>query len=202
MSRGQAHTLEAVAAALVLLGSIVFALQSTAVTPLTASTASQHIENQQAEVGEGLLDAAAENGTLKEALLYWNDDTGCFHGSTACPNHAYSDGGPPLPFGETLNETFRDRGIAFNLNVVYVDVDDFGNQELVKRQLVNFGRSSDHAVTVRRTVTLHDDDVLLAPDGSKTGTTLADANNYFAPNLDRSGSVYNVVQVELVLWRM
>lgn len=202
MTRGQAHTLEAVAAALILLGSIVFALQSTAVTPLTASTASQHIENQQAELGEGLLDAAAANGSLKEPLLYWNDTSGCFHGSIACPRHAYTDGGPPLQLGETLNETFQQRGIAFNLNVIFVDEDQFENRELAKRQLVNFGRPSDHAVTVRRTVTLHDDDVILDENGDPTGTTLGETNSYFAPNLNPDGAVYNVVQVELVIWRM
>lgn len=202
MSRGQAHTLEAVAAAVIVLGSVVFALQSTAVTPLTASTASQHIENQQGEVGKGLLDAAAANGSLKNVLLYWNATSGCFHNSTACPSHAYTDGGPSIAFGKTLNETFRDRGIAFNLNVVYVDEDQFGNRELARRQVVNFGRPSDHAVKVSRTVTLHDDDVLLDENGNPTNTTLAESDSYFAPNLNEKGGVYNVVHVELVLWRM
>lgn len=203
LERGQAHTLEAFTAALILLGSLVFALQATAVTPLSASTSSQHIENQQAAMGEGMLAAAAANDSLKESVLYFDDSSGCFHGSTACPSFAYTDGGPPTTFGETLNETFKDRGVATNVNVLYLDEADgeAGVGDLEKRRMVNFGDPSDHAVTVRHTITLHDDDVLRDEDGELTETTLADAD-FYAPNIDENGSVYNVVQVEVVIWRM
>jgi len=201
MSRGQAHTLEAFSAGLVLLGAIVFALQATAVTPLTASTASQHIENQQSEVAQGLLDAAAANGTLKQSVLFVNNSTGCYHGSVSCPTHAYVDGGPPLPFGTSLNETFREEGVAFNVNVIYVDNSSTGERVLAKRQVVNFGRPSDNAVTARRTVTLYDDDELHDASGVPNGTTLENST-YYVPNLDDGGRVYNVVQVEVVVWRM
>ena len=202
--RGQAHTLEAVTAALILLGSIVFALQSTAVTPLSASTTSQHIENQNAAMGEGVLAAADESGALEDAVLYYDDEEGCFYGSQACPSYAYADGGPSITFGETLNDTFRDQGIAFNLNILYLgnESDVTGVRSLEKRQVVNFGDPSDHAVTVRHTVTLNDGDLLRDEDGEKTGTELQNAESFYAPNVNEDGSVYNVVQVELVIWRM
>ena len=202
--RGQAHTLEAFTAALILLGSMTFALQSTAVTPLSASTASQHIENQQAAMGEGVLASAAANDTLEDTVLYYDHEDGCFHESEVCPSFAYTDGGPPTEFGETLNETFKERGVAFNLNLVYLDDEDetTGVRSLDKQRMVNFGDPSDHAVTVRHTVTLYDDDVLRDEDGEKTETELQDAQNFYAPNVDEEGSVYNVVQVEVVIWRM
>ena len=202
--RGQAHTLEAVTAALILLGSIVFALQSTAVTPLSASTASQHIENQNAAMGEGMLAAADKNGTIEDALLYYDDERGCFHESQACPSYAYADGGPSTAFGESLNQTFRDQGIAFNLNIIYLgnESEITGVRNLEKRQVVNFGDPSDHAVMVRHTVTLYDDDLLRDEDAEKTGTELQNAESFYAPNINEDGSVYNVVQVELVIWRM
>ena len=204
IDRGQAHTLEAVTAALILLGSIVFALQSTAVTPLSASTSSQHIENQQAAMGEGVLAAAAADGSLEDTVLYYNDSNGCFHGSRACPSYAYTDGGPPTAFGQTLNETFRDRGIAFNLNVLYLDeaTEGTGARDYEKRRIVHFGDPSDHAVTVRQTVTLYDDDRLRDADGQKRDTTLDEAEAFYAPNVEEETSVYTVVQVEVEIWRM
>jgi len=199
MSRGQAHTLEAFSAAIVLLGAIVFALQSTAVTPLTASTASQHIENQQSAVADGLLDAAAANGTLKPTLLYYNNSSGCFHGALFCGGYAYANGGPPNRFGESLNRTFLDRGIAFNVNFIYIT--EGGN--LGERRMVRFGQPSDNAVSVRRTVTLYDDDRLLDEDGEPTDLRLDETEDgFWAPNRAASDSVYNVVHVEVVVWRM
>ena len=193
--RGQAHTLEAFAAGTILLASIVFALQVTAVTPLTASTSSQHIENQQEAVATGLLAAAAENGTLKPTLLYVNNSTGRFHGDTF--EGAYVSGGPPTTFGSRLNQTFRERGIAFNLYAHYQT-----SERAVRRQpLVQMGGPSDNAISARWTVTLYDDDVLYASDNTPTNNTLANASSFYAPD-QHPGQLYNVVEVEVVVWRM
>ncbi len=66
--RAQAHTLEAIVSGMLLLASLVFALQMTAVTPLSASTSSQHIENQQQAIGHGVLASAVAEGALKPAV--------------------------------------------------------------------------------------------------------------------------------------
>lgn len=198
MNRGQAHTMEAVAASLILLGGLVFALQSTVVTPLTDSTASQHVENQLSAEAEGLLEAAAEDGSLKETTLYWNNSGECFHDAEVCGSYGYTDGGPPTSFGESLNETFRDRNVAFNVNVMYLSQGGAISSE----EMVRSGHPSDHAVTVRQTVTLTDDDRLIDRDGEKKDLQLEDADGFYAPNRAVNDSVYNVVQVEVVLWRM
>ena len=193
MARAQAHTLEAVAAALILISSLVFALQVTAVTPLTGSTSSQHIENQQAAVAEGVLAAAAENGTLVPTLLHWNESTGNWHSAS---EDGYARGGPPTAFGSTLNGTFLDRGVVFDLTVYYID-----DGERQREQIVDLGEPSDHASAARRTVTLTDDDPLRDPDGSASNTTLANAS-YLASDADPDGALYSVAEVELVVWRM
>ena len=64
--RGQAHTLEAFAAAILIVVGLTFALQATAVTPLSASTSNQHLENQQRAVATDLLETSAANGDLRE----------------------------------------------------------------------------------------------------------------------------------------
>jgi hypothetical protein len=193
--RGQAHTLEAFAAATILLASIVFALQVTAVTPLTASTSSQHIENQQEAVATGLLAAAAENGTLKPTLLYVNNSTGRFHDDEF--EGAYISGGPPTAFGETLNETFLDRGIAFNMYAHYLTSD----RTVRRLTVVRMGGPSDNAISARWQVTLYDDDVLYAADGTRTTHTLAKSNTFYAADR-HPGPLYNVLEVEVVVWRM
>lgn len=196
--RAQAHTLEGVAAAMVVLASVLFALQVTAVTPLTASTASQHIENQQAAQAAGVLAAAAADGSLSRTLRYWNATGGNFHDVDY--DGRYVGGGPPTPFGHDLNRTFRDRGIAFNVNVYYLT--GAGRE---RRRLVYLGQPSDHAAVARRSVTLTDDQVLYDSALEPTSTTLADANAdsaFYAPDASPDSGLYNVVVVEVVAWRM
>lgn len=194
-SRGQAFTLEAFTASLLLIGAIVFALQVTAVTPLTASTSSQHIENQQQQLASGLLDAAVTNGSLEEAVLFWNDSGGKFHGSLPDDGY-YATGGPPTTFGEMLNRTFRDRGLAFNVNVWYVT----SSGSLVRQPMVNFGTPSDNAISARRTLVLFDDDTLTSP--SSSGDALEDTTSFYANDVAQDSGVYNVIRVEVVVWRM
>jgi hypothetical protein len=193
--RGQAHTLEAFAAATILLASIVFALQVTAVTPLTASTSSQHIENQQEAVATGVLAAAAENGTLESTLLFVNNSSGRFHGDTF--GGVYVSGGPTTTLGERLNETFLDRGIAFNLYVHYAT-----SAERLRRQtIVRMGGPSDNAISARWTTTLYDDDVLHDVDETATDHTLENSTTFYAGD-QHPGPLYNVLEVEVVVWRM
>ena len=193
-TRGQAHTLEAVAAGMLLLASVLFALQVTAVTPLTGSTSSQHIENQQASLAEGLLASQAENGTIVPTLLDWNDSASAFHGASGS---GYRNAGPPTAFGTVLNQTLGDRNIAYDVNLYYVN----GNDERKRRPLVNLGEPSDHASTASRVVTLYDSDRIVTADDS-TGETLENTSNYFADDVAPDSRVYNVVEVEVVVWRM
>lgn len=201
-TRGQAHTLEAVVAALLLLAGLVFALQTTAVTPLSASTASQHIENQQQTQAEGVLAIAADQGTLKPAVLFWNESADGFHNAS---RDYYVNGGPPTRFGALLNRTFADRGIAFNVFVSYQRAD--GSRKRVR--MVFAGAPSDNAVRATRVVALYDGDHLYDP--SSTGkyavrdpaTTVDTTDDFYAPDTTPgSGGLYNLVRVEVVVWRM
>jgi hypothetical protein len=199
MDRGQVYTLEAFSAAVIMLTGLLFALQMTAVTPLTASTSSQHIENQQAAVAEAVLASADEKGTLEETLLYWDSGPDEFHGVSA--QGAYLGGGPPTEFGRTLNGTFRSEGIAFNVNLYYLEENQTtrGGPE----QLVFLGTPSEHAVAATRTVTLYDDDRIYDADHTRSSIELsAIENSYFAEDVSDDTAVYNVVQVEVVVWRM
>jgi hypothetical protein len=196
MDRGQAHTLEAFVAATVLLASVTFALQVTAVTPLTASTSSQHIENQQAAVAQGLLDAAAENGSLERTLLLTN--------ISARDDQNYVDGGPPTVFGAMLNSTFTERGIAFNVNL-YTVQDNQEGKALNRVGLVHMGQPSDHAASTSRLVTLMDSDVVHEPQAGTavpTGTTIENASSFYVDERFDDDPAWAIVKVEVVVWRM
>lgn len=202
--RAQAHTLEAVAAGLLVISGVAFALQVSAVTPLTGSTSNQHIENQQAYEAGSLLAAEAANGSLSDTLRYWNATAGRFHGAT---DEGYTGGGPPTPFGTALDETFLDRGIAYNVEISYVAPGPNGsvstaNASRKRIRLVNLGEPTEHATVVSRLVTLRDDDPLLDASGEPTGVTLAANGTYFAPDAAPESGLYNVVEIEVVLWRI
>ena len=194
-ARGQAHTLEAITAGLLLLSTVVFALQVTAVTPLTGSTSNQHIENQQAAMAEGVLDSATANGTLNPTLLAWNGSGEQFHGAT---EDGFLNGGPPTPFGATLNGTFRSRGVATDVTVSFVRLDG----RIIELPLVNMGAPSDNAAVATTTVTLYDDDRVHDADGNPTGPRLDGTDAFYAGDVSPDSPLYNVLRVEVVVWRI
>lgn len=240
-ARGQVFTVEGFVAAFLLLASIAFALQMTAVSPLSASTSSQHVQNQQAALVSGVLDTARADGSLDEALRYWNPSDGVFHGSEPPAGEGYYTACTfPTAFGELLGRTFDERGVACNVNLHYVNAT---TGAVETRRLVHMGVPTDDAVRATTLVTLYDDDELLDSAGTPTGTTLGSVPDpdatptptpvptatatatatpigtptptavptaaptpastpvFYAADADGSGPVYNVVQVEVVVWR-
>lgn len=195
--RGQAHTLEAVVAGLVLVTSLVFALQVTAVTPLTASTSSQHIENQLGASSDDVLEIAAEEGELKRAVLYWDESAGQFHNSDPRQYYISDDEVTDFTFGDMLVEEYSGRGIAFNLYVNY-QVEDGSTR---RERMVYRGEPSDNAVTVSRWVSIYESDVLYDASEQPTGVTVASSTSFYAPNVG-ADELYNLIEVEVVVWRM
>ena len=188
--RGQALTLEAITAAIVLLVSVSFALQMTAVTPLSASTSSQHLENQLQKTGEGVLSSTAADGSLNDAVVDWDESREQFTGADGAVSY-HRSGPPDNEFGDALESTYGDRNIAYNVIVHYHTADG----ELKTQNMIRQGDPSDHAVSASRTVTLDDSDTL--PDG----TSLVDAD-FYMPDAHPSGPLYNVVRVEVIAWRI
>lgn len=192
--RAQAHTLEGITAAIILLSGVLFALQATAVTPITASTSNQHIENQQAAVAEGTLAAAEANGTLTPALLYWNTSGERFNGTGS--DGVYANGGPPVPFGATLDRTFGAERVAFNVDIGYRTTGD-GRGRI---RMVYMGSPSDNAVAATRTVVLFDDDPL--GDGTGNVSAAAAGGEFYPGAVDAEGPLFGVMEVRIVVWRI
>ena len=198
---GQAYTLEAFVAGLLILSALVFALQVTAVTPLSASTSSQHIENQQKSAAEGALTAVADVDALKPGISTI-DGNGTFYGEGS--GGAYVNEFPPGEFGNVFDRTFGDRGLAITVDIRYQDDEESWDRV----RMVDSGSPSDHAVTVTRTVVLYDDDSLYEPDGNggiepHEQHTWGDQDPLdVGDDVNQGSDVYNVVVVEVTVWRM
>jgi hypothetical protein len=206
-SRGQAHTLEGFFAALLLLSAVLFALNATAVTPLTSSTASRHVQNQQAAVGSGFLVAEQNQDHLKQAVLFWdppaspsqdgqwhNKDDGVSKGYTSTDEITQSG----FLLGQSVYETFVANDVAVNIAIEYRPNNDDGIYELI-----DFGEPTTNAVTQTAVVVLYDSDVIYDENGDPTSTTLGSlgGDEYFAAD-QSPGPIYNVVTVKLTLWRV
>nr|WP_240147482.1 hypothetical protein [Halorussus sp. JP-T4] len=179
---------------------MVFAYQVTAVTPLSGSTSSQHIENQQRATAEGVLQTAEESGALRSAVLFWDATNAKFRGADN-GQHYTDPGTPPNRFLDALTRAFEDRGISVNVHLVYVDSD--GRRH--RQRMLYRGEPSDNAATATTALTLYDDDVLRDdPDGDgvadRTDTELS-GSSFYAPDAGTSSGVYNVVAVEVTVWR-
>lgn len=192
--RGQAFTLEAFVAALVLLACVAFALHVTGVTPATSSTADDRLEAHHAGLAAGVLDAAVANDSLRPTLLYWNETSETFHG--AAEDH-YVSRHPPTAFGQHLAWAVGERPVRYNVNVHYEAADG----DIRTQRLVHHGTPSDDAVRVTEWVTLYDDDRLYAADGTERSVSLAESAAFYAPDAAPDSPVYNVVRVEVVVWR-
>lgn len=189
---GQVYTLEAIIASILIISGIVFALQATAITPLTASTANERVEVQQQTTADDLLDTGIDRQILIPTITHWDTDEQTF--LNAQPN-GYANGGPTTEFGEELNRTFRDEKIAFNM---YVQYQQSGN-DVREKTVVYQGQPSDNAVAATRTTVLYDNMELT--DGS--GRTLKQVESrFYAKDVYPTDPVYNVVRVKLVVWRI
>jgi hypothetical protein len=207
-SRAQTFTLEAFVAAILLLAAVAFALQVVSISANTASPADSELRNQHAGLARGVLDEAVTDGNLSRMLRSWDQNASAFHGADEKP----ADGGyyiSRLPqsgdapeFGRALGEPFDDRQVRYNVDLYYARA----NGTRGHQRLVESGTPSDDAVRVVETVTLYDDTRLLDANGSRENATLrevAAASNrtFYAPDARPDGPLYNVIRVEVVLWK-
>lgn len=195
---GQAHVLESIAAAAIIIATIVFAVQATAITPLTISTSHQHIETQQKKMADGVLESAKyttgpeDTSALKEAVLYWNTEEQQFYNSSP---EGYLGTYPDNEFGEMLNGTFHDRRIATNVHVTYSRPGGGSGT----KTMVDMGQPSDNAMTATTTIVLYDNDELTAPGES---ATVSETPAFYASDAFEDSNVYNVLEVRIVVWRI
>lgn len=214
-NKGQIHTLEGLMASIIMLLVLVMVINNTAVTPLSSSTTNKHVQLELMNMGEDLLASldythdptTCPNTPLKEAILEWNGDQFVWNGKyfkdVSPPNAIYTDMNNTT-FAETLNSTFSQLGIAYDVEIVYFTN---GTNAIAKKMIWN-GDPSDNSVTVTRMVMFHDDDKMniVGPIGGNTPCVFSPNPNGI-PDADKdtipgAKGFYNIVYVRLTLWRM
>lgn len=186
--KAQLHTLEGVAAATIMLLVIVYAIDATSITPVTSSTANVHVENQLQALGQDILGALdyAEpgyNSKLKNDITGWNGSE--YFWNVTGYTEKYGTNSLNNNLTVLLNATFAAQGIAHNVEVTFLT--DNGANVSSRRMIYN-GEPSDNAVIVSRRISLHDGEI------RQTDNPIRD--------IDSSTSLYNIVEVKLILWRM
>lgn len=187
---GQMHTIEGISAAMLLVLSLTFAFQSIGLTSTSASTSSAEIEDQYAELASDVLTASKASGALRDGVLNWNTARGAFEGAVTdrSSQSYYAGKTPPGRFGRNLELMLTDNDLAYNVDIVYKEGDDDGRTRFVYN-----GAPSTSAVTVSTTLVLSETDEL--GDGTKLRNS-----NYPVDDLPQAG-LYNIVEVELTVWR-
>jgi hypothetical protein len=199
--KAQLHTLEGVAAATLLLLVIIYAIDATSMTPLTASTSSIHSENELTMLGQDILNTLdysdpGYSSNLKNDILSWDGREYIWNGS----GYIAKDGNdPPLSNNLTgiLNATLIKRGISHNVMLTYLD----NSTHLpITRNMIYDGDPSNNAVIVSRKIVLRDTGYSIGGNGDDNDGE-ENPNNPIL-DIDPSTNLYNIVDVKLVLWRM
>lgn len=212
--KAQLHTLEAMAAATMLLLVIIYAIDATSMTPLTSSTANVHVETELQLLGQDILSSLdyAEPGyssELKNFIASWNGEQYIWNGK----NYIYLQNNCALSPDNTsivdiLNKTLVRNGIAHNIELTFLETQD-NITGLKSKLLIYNGEPSNNAVIISRKIVLQGTDIDL--NSSENGEheyencgSDDDNQNSTRPikDIDPSTNLYNIVDIKLILWRM
>ncbi len=195
--KAQLHTLEAVIASMMVVGIIIFTVQATSLTPLTASTANSHIEAQLQTIGQDMMNALSyspygHSSDLKNDILNWDGDSYVWSGAEyrATGNQSHSLENSSL--AESLDMIAVRRGIAHNVHFTWVNEDGI----VLSRRYIYNGDPSNNAVVISKMIHLCEAEIGNATEfRERTGIPSADPDT---PSTD----FYNIVNVKMTLWRM
>ncbi len=198
--KAQMHTLEGVAAAIIMLLVIAYAIDATSMTPLTSSTANVHVETELQTMGQDILSALdysepGYNSKLKNDVLTWNGSEYTWNGTQYLQNGNSADN---LTNNLTaiLNATLVSQGIAHNLEVTFLVLNPDNTTSLsIPQKMIYNGNPSDNAVTVSRKIVIYRSDI-------NKSSPVDQINSIYQNDIDPSTNLYNIVEVKLILWRM
>lgn len=194
-ARGQAFTLEALVAGLLVIGALLFAMQAVVVTP---GSPGADIEPEIRQQTVDFLDITEHDGSLSEMVRYFDNDSSQTFAGADNPTTGYGSTVPDTRFGELLNNTFHQRGKVVNVLLEYADTGDVDSSTL---RLIYRGSPPSASTVASTTITLYSNQTLTGPDGEETTLeTAAEAGTFPIPNLDPDGPLHNVVHVRVIVW--
>ncbi len=191
--KAQLHTLEGVAASVLLLMVIIYAIDATSMTPLTSSTANLHVETELAALGQDILNTLdysepGHNSKLKNDILAWDGKTYVLWDGTN-----YSEWGN-VTSQNYLNNTLTNvligtlvrQGIAHNVEISFIAAN---KTSLSTMKMIDNGNPSDNAVIVSRKIVIHNNEAGVLN------------SSYPIKDIDTSTNLLNIVDIKLILWR-
>jgi hypothetical protein len=198
--RGQAYTLEGLAAGILVLTALLFALQAVVVTPTTPGTVDRESRAELDAQVRDVLHAAHANQSLTTAVLRWNSTGGTFYSDDHEVTTAYGHGSetPAGELGALLNQSFEQRGFTYNVYVQYRNGTDRTESEEVV--YVRRGEPTDNAVSASVSIALFDDMRLTSPTSNATLGATGNTTAFYARDVDDDGPLYNIVVVRVVVW--
>ncbi|WP_342303921.1 hypothetical protein [Methanolobus sp. ZRKC5] len=188
----QLHTLEALMALMIVTGIIIFTVQATSLTPLTSSTANAHIEAQLQILAQDMLTVldhsqSGHNSSLKEDILDWDGDEYAWNSIDYVSKN--NNNLENSSTADLLESVIVSKGIAHNVQFAVIN----DARAVMTLDYIYNGEPSDNAVTVSRRVLLSNSDISNSSQFQYyTGIADADTNTDF----------YNLIDVEITLWRM
>jgi len=192
--RAQLHTLEGVAASVILLIVIIYAIDATSMTPLTASTSSVHVESELQTLGQDILNTLdyAEPGyrsKLKYDIMNWDGQEYIWNGTLYIEKGNFSSShNLTNNLTRLLKDILVNQGIAHKVEVVYLINSNNITVPSSSTDIIYAGSPSNNAVIVSRKIVLQDTDIV------STGNPIED--------IDHSSNLRNIVEIKLVMWRM
>lgn len=195
-SRGQAHTVEAILATLLILAGVLFAVQTTAVTPFSSTTEDKHLETQQRNSISNIATITHENGAMKKTVLYWNTSNNSYQNSGENTAY-YTDPSVNTPLLTEMAAATSDQ-IVYNIDVRYYNKTGKGISVQTQR-LLHVGSPSNNAITIREPLTLHDTDQLTTGSQPELQNTAAD--EFYMDSVNSTTAMYNYAEVEITVWR-
>jgi hypothetical protein len=203
--RAQAFTMEGFIGGLLILAAVLFALQATIFTPTASGSTSEETQLTLQRQAEDVLvtTAARESNGLSYYVRYWDVERYTFVGAKN-PTVGYGPEGVPGALGDRLAAVFEQRGHSYNLVFAY---ETRGKRAPETIPLVYRGNPPSSAVVATYTFTLYDTQTLTGPDATHAELTDYDTNAsdgddgyYPIPDIAPNSTVYNVVEVRLVVW--
>jgi len=196
-SRGQAFTLEGVIGAVIILASVVLALQAVNIAPVTSDGVDDRNDQLETRIAD-LLEAAADRNALRTTVT-------CVRSTGEPETNLANPHDPRTPFGELLNQTLTQNGNEFIVAVEYRNTDGQVRDRLYPSG--NISAPTD-AVSVSRQVMLYNSDPVhrggtdnCVPDSG--GTTVAEDDQFYIdrhPDVSETTNVYNAARIRVIAW--
>jgi len=191
VDRGQAYTLEGVLAAILVVTATVYGLQAidTRAWEDTTQGETQELKHRASDV----LTLAGESGALRDAVL-------CYSPARAIDGDRNE---PRSTFESMLNTTFDSQADQYNLYFSYWNESDSRETQLVSEASEESDRRPPtSAAAASTTVTLTDE--MDIRNGNQCNSIPIDIQDdsefYIQEDTDEKSSLYNVVEVRLVVW--